>query len=144
MPVVVKRHNRQGRSHAKNTQKSGPARRARFCPECVAEGIPTPSRSTTSTSIGRGNIRPRPPGIGTRTTSADPSSAAGTTSSAAAERQRRRLDPDSPDYDPAYHERVKEQKRQYATDKLRPDGARYDPELHARQKAAEQRRQGAA
>jgi len=55
---------------------------------------------------------------------------------AAAERQRRRLDPDSPDYDPAYHERVKEQKRQYATDKLRPDGARYDPELHARQKAS--------
>jgi hypothetical protein len=55
---------------------------------------------------------------------------------AAAERHRRRLDPESPDYDPDYHERVKEQKRHYAEEKLSPTGSRYDPELHERQKAA--------
>jgi hypothetical protein len=55
---------------------------------------------------------------------------------AAAERLRQRLDPDSDRYDPELHERVKEQKRNYAADKLRPEGERYDPELHERQKAS--------
>jgi len=90
------------------------------CPDCVSEGKESPTTADAFYWVGKKQSQYCREHHDRRN----------------AVRQAERLNPASPDYDPAFHEQRKRTQQSYYQRKLNPASPDYDPELHARQRAA--------